>query len=258
MIIDSHCHLNYDPLINSIPEIIKRAEAKGIKYMLTISTKDKEFSDILDLVNKYKNIYGTYGIHPHEAESHENITVDTIINNVKKNNKIIGVGETGLDFYYNNSKKNIQIDLFIRHIEASIETNKPIIVHTRNAENETYDVLKKISKKDKLKILIHCFTGSKKFAYNLLDLGCYISASGIITFKKSKILAETFKDIPLNKILVETDAPYLSPEPLRGKTNEPSHLIHTLKFLSEIKKIDLNLLAKSTSKNFLDLFGKLI
>ena len=144
-----------------------------------------------------------------------------------------------------------------RHIDAAQKTNLPLIVHTRSAEEDTIDILKKATQKKDLKILIHCFTGTKKFAFKLLDLGAFISASGVVTFKKSKELAETFKEIPINRILVETDSPYLAPEPLRGKSNEPSYIIHTVKFLSNLKNISFENFSQSTTNNFFNLFGKL-
>ena len=168
-----------------------------------------------------------------------------------------GIGETGLDFYYNHSEKIDQINCFEQHIYAAQEKNLPIIVHTRSAEQETFKILEKHLKKKNFKILIHCFTGSREFAFRLLDLGAYISASGVVTFKKSLDLANTFKAIPNNKILVETDAPYLSPVPLRGKPNEPSYIIHTVKFLSDLKKISFEKFSDITSNNFFNLFGKL-
>ena len=171
--------------------------------------------------------------------------------------KIIGIGESGLDFYYNHSDQNDQIKLFEEHIKASIQSKLPIVVHSRNAEELTYDILSKYSKKENLKILMHCFTGSKKFAEKLLELNAYFSASGIITFKKNEELKETFKTIPLNKILIETDAPYLSPEPIRGKSNEPSNLIHTAKYLANLKEIDFEDMSLKTSNNFFKLFGNL-
>ena len=257
MIIDSHCHLTYEPMFSSIDETIRKAKENGVDYLLTISTEDKSFDSILNIVNNYKSVYGTYGIHPHEAKNHKEIKSKNIINRINKNKKIIGVGETGLDFYYNHSEKKDQISLFLEHIEASKQLNLPIIIHTRSAESETLDVLKKASNRADLKILIHCFTGSKEFAFKLLDIGAFISASGVVTFKKSKELAETFQKIPLNKILVETDSPYLSPEPLRGKSNDPSNIIHTVKFLSDLKKISFEEFSKITSENFFHLFGNL-
>ena len=257
MIIDSHCHLTYEPMSSSLEETIKRANKDGVEFLLTISTEDKSFRNILDILDKYKCVYGSYGIHPHEAKQHKGIKFENIIEKVKQNKKIIGIGETGLDFYYNHSEKKDQIESFLEHIEASQKTNLPIIVHTRSAEGETFEILQKAVKKNNLKILIHCFTGSKDFAFKLLDIGAYISASGVVTFKKSQDLADTFKEIPLNRLLVETDSPYLAPEPLRGKPNEPSYIVHTVKFLSELKKVSIENISDSTSKNFFNLFGKL-
>ena len=257
MIIDSHCHLTYEPMSSSLSNTIKRANTEGIKYLLTISTEDKSFDNILNILNTYDCVYGSYGIHPHEAKNHKLIKSDYIVKKIQMNKKIIGIGESGLDFYYNHSDKKDQIELFEEHIEASCKTKLPLIVHTRSAENETYDILKKAVKKNDLKILIHCFTGSKKFAFNLLDIGAYISASGVVTFKKSNELASTFKEIPMNKILVETDSPYLAPEPLRGKSNEPSYIKHTVKFLSDLKKVSYEEFSNATTNNFFKLFGNL-
>ena len=257
MIIDSHCHLNYEPMSLALDETINRANKIGVKYILTISTEDKSYNKILSIVNKYRNVYGTYGIHPHEAKLHKNVRCSNILEKIKLSKKIIGIGETGLDFYYNHSEKKDQIRSFEEHIEASKVSNLPIIVHTRAAEKETLEVLKKHNDKKNFKFLIHCFTGSRNFAFRLLDLGAYISASGVITFKKSNELASIFSEIPNDRILVETDAPYLSPEPLRGKPNEPSHIIHTIKFLSKLKKISYEDISTITTNNFFNLFGKL-
>ena len=244
MIIDSHCHLTYEPMSNDLDQTIDRAIKDGIKFMLTISTEDKSYNKILKIINDHKSVYGTYGIHPHEAKSHQN-------------KKIIGIGETGLDFYYNHSEKNYQINLFEQHISAAQEKNLPLIIHTRSADKETFDILEKNLKKKDSKILIHCFTGTREFAFKLLDLGAYISASGVVTFNKSKELANTFKDIPNERILVETDAPYLAPVPLRGKPNEPSYIIHTVKFLCELKNLSFEEFSNITTNNFFKLFGKL-
>ena len=257
MIIDSHCHLTYEPMSNSLTETIKRANNDGVKFILTISTEDKSFNKILRIIKDHKCVYGTYGIHPHEAKLHKNIKSIDIIKKVELNNKIIGIGETGLDFYYNYSEKNDQLNSFEEHIYAAQEKNLPLIVHTRSAEKETLFTLEKHLKKKHFKVLIHCFTGSREFAFKLIDLGAYISASGVVTFKKSLELANTFKDLPNNKILVETDAPYLSPVPLRGKPNEPSYIIHTVKFLSDLKNLSFNEFSNITTENFFKLFGKL-
>jgi len=250
--IDSHCHLDHETIFNNLDEILLRSKSVGIEKLLTICTTDKNFSNIIDLINKDMMIYGTYGIHPHET-SNSNISSRDIIKNVRKNKKIVGVGETGLDFYYNNSDKESQINSFLEHIEASIELSVPLIIHSRNAEQETYKILSKY-KNSKLKILMHCFTGSLDFAKKLLNLNAYFSASGIITFKKSQDLQTTFKEIPIEKLLVETDSPFLAPDPLRGKKNEPSFIIHTLKKLATIKNIDTENLDKITTENFNKLF----
>ena len=192
MLIDSHCHLTYEPMSSSLDETIKRANVDGVKYILTISTEDNSFHKILKIVDSYDCVFGTYGIHPHEAKKHKEIKKINIIDNVNKNKKIIGIGETGLDFFYNHSDKADQVSLFLEHIEAAQQLKIPLIVHTRSAEEETYKILHQAVKKNELKILIHCFTGSKDFAFKLIDLGAYISASGVVTFKKSKELAKTF------------------------------------------------------------------
>ena len=197
-------------------------------------------------------IYGTYGIHPHETANNQ-VNKQTIIKCVNENKKIIGIGETGLDFFYNHSDKTRQIMSFKAHIEAAIELNKPIIVHSRDAENETFEILN--SYKDrKLKILMHCFTGSLEFSKKLLTLDAFFSASGIITFKNSTELQNTFKTIPLENLLIETDSPFLAPVPMRGKKNEPSFIRYTLEKLSIIKDTTVEKMSKVTTDNFNKLF----
>ncbi len=257
MIIDSHCHLNYEPMSNSLKETIDRANKEGVKYLLTISTEDKSFKNILKIISQNECVFGSYGIHPHEAKNHQAIKSSNIIEKINLNKKIIGIGESGLDFYYNYSDKNDQIKCFEEHIAAAQVSQIPLIVHTRNAELETYEIIKKNLYNKNFKILIHCFTGSKEFAFKMLDLGAYISASGVVTFKKSEDLANTFKMIPNDKILVETDSPYLAPVPLRGKPNEPSYIIHTVKFLSNLKEISFDNFSSITTNNFFNLFGKI-
>ena len=251
--IDSHCHLDHETLFENIDDILKRSKEVGIEKLLTICTTLKSFERIKQLISKDKIIYGTYGIHPHEAKN-DKITSDIIISEIKQNKKVIGIGETGLDFYYNHSDKDDQIKSFEQHIIASIELKIPLIIHSRNAEKETLEIFNRY-KNHKLKILMHCFTGSKKFAEKLLDYNTYFSASGIITFKKSEELQETFKFIPQNKVLIETDSPYLAPVPNRGKKNEPSFVKYTAKKLAAIKQIDESELVKNTTKNFNNLFN---
>ena len=257
MIIDSHCHLEYEPMISNLNEVIERAFKNNVKFLLTISTTDKSYEHILKITKIYKSIYGTYGIHPHEAKNYKDLKKEDILAKINLSKKIIGIGETGLDFYYENSDPENQKKIFIEHIKAAQTLNLPLIVHTRSAEHDTYEILNSEKRKKDFKVLIHCFTGSKDFAHKLINIGCYISASGVVTFKKSQELAETFLSLPNDRILVETDSPYLSPEPLRGKSNEPSHIVHTVNFLAKIKNINSRDLANTTTANFFKLFGAL-
>ena len=252
--IDSHCHLDHEPLLSDLSNVIQRSKEVGIEKLLTISTSFESFSRVKELVNKDEMIYGTIGIHPHESSTNI-ITSKQIIEGLNENSKIIGIGETGLDFYYNNSEKEKQITSFEEHIKAAIKTNVPLIIHSRSAEDETFEILNKY-KDDNPKILMHCFTGSKEFSEKLLTLNSYFSASGIITFKNSNDLRETFKTIPLDRIMIETDSPFLAPVPNRGKKNEPSFIDFTSKKLAEIKTIQKSKLDKITTENFDNLFFK--
>ncbi len=249
--IDSHCHLDQEPLNENLPDIISRCKEVGIEKLLTISTTTKSFQKIIKLVEYDEIIYGTFGIHPHEADK-EMLTKDEIVSKFN-NKKIIGVGETGLDFYYNNSQKEKQIESFKNHIEAALYLNKPIIIHSRNAEYETYEILNEY-KDSSLKILMHCFTGSYNFAKKLMNFNSFFSASGIITFKNSIDLQDTFRKLPINKLLIETDSPYLAPMPMRGKSNEPSYIKYTLKKLAELKNLKIKDLQSETTNNFIRLF----
>ena len=250
--IDSHCHLDHEPLNSDLENVIKRSKEIGITKLLTISTSKESFLKIKKIIKEDEIIYGTVGIHPHETKNNE-INTEFLEKNIRNNKKIIGIGETGLDFYYNNSEKEKQIESFRIHIEAAIKTNVPLIIHSRSAEDKTFDILNEYKDRN-LKILMHCFTGSKKFAEKLLTLNASFSASGIITFKNSEDLRKTFKILPIDKILIETDSPYLAPVPNRGKKNEPSFLYHTAKKLSEIKEISKSEISKITTDNFNRLF----
>ena len=250
--IDSHCHLDHDPLHENLAEVITRAKEIGITKLLTICTTLESFENIKTIVKNDKMIYGTYGIHPHETQSNK-VDKQMIVRSVNENEKIIGIGETGLDFFYNYSDKERQISSFKEHIEASIDLNKPIIIHSRDAEKETFEILS-LYKDHNLKILMHCFTGSLEFSKKLLTLDAFFSASGIITFKNSTDLQDTFKTIPLEKLLIETDSPFLAPIPMRGKKNEPSFIKFTLEKLSMIKEITVERMSEITTDNFNKLF----
>ena len=250
--IDSHCHLDQASLEENLKEIIFRSKEIGIEKLLTISTTTDSFKKILNLVNYDPIIYGTFGIHPHETDK-ELLSEEDIIKKFTNNKKIIGVGETGLDFYYNNSAKHKQLTSFKNHIEASIKLKIPLIVHSRNAEDETFNLLNDYKDKE-IKILMHCFTGSNNFAKKLLKFNTYFSASGIITFKNSIDLQNTFSEIPLERLLIETDSPFLAPDPMRGKKNEPSYLKFTLEKLAKLKQTEITNLDKITTNNFNKLF----
>ena len=254
MIIDSHCHLlasRYDMPVN---EVIENCFSENISLLLNIATKESEFNEILDISRKYKQIYNSVGIHPHETENLDPDIFDRINNVILENNKTIAVGETGLDFYYNHSNKKSQIYSFEKHIEKALEHNLPIIVHSRDAEKDTKEILYSYKRNSDIRGVIHCFTGSEKFAREMIDIGFYISFSGIITFKNSSNLREIVSIVDKNKILVETDSPFLAPVPNRGKTNMPSFIIHTIKQMSDILNISEAEVEKITSNNFFNLF----
>ena len=251
--IDSHCHLDHEPLYQNLNEVILRSKDIGITKLLTICTNLNSFENIKKIINLDPIIYGTFGIHPHDADK-DLISKNKIIENSKYSKKIIGIGETGLDLYYNNSDKKNQIKSFINHIEACSDIKKPLIVHSRSAEKETFDILNAYKNTD-IRILMHCFTGSHDFARKLLNLNSYFSASGIITFKNSSELRNAFSFIPNEKIIIETDSPFLAPTPMRGKTNEPGFIKYTLEKLAEIKKLTLENMDEVTTNNFNTLFS---
>ncbi len=251
ILIDSHCHLNI--LREDLSKIINRAKNNGVEYIQTICTTIEELQAILEIVTKYSNIFASCGVHPNEIK--EVAMCDTIIN-YSKHPKIIGIGEPGLDYYSNISDKKKQISSFKQHIQASQNTGLPIIIHTRAAEEDTIDILNSEMHNAPFKGLIHCFTSSKHLAKKILDLGMYISIAGIVTFKNSASLQDTVRYIPLDRLLIETDSPYITPVPMRGKQNEPSFIKYIAKKIAEIKETNIEIVANATSKNFISLFTK--
>jgi TatD DNase family protein len=251
MIIDSHCHLDYEPLINNIDQILLNAKKNNISKLLTIGTGLESSKKVLEIVEKYENIYGAIGIHPNSTTNNLN-DLNDLINIKKKSKKIIAFGETGLDYFYKRSEKKDQLYSFEKHIDFAITEVVPVIVHTRDADEDTISIIKKYYKKTKF--LIHCFTGSLDFAKNLLDLECLISFSGIITFKKSTDLRNVVKYVPIDKMLIETDSPYLSPDPFRGKSNEPANVKIVAENIALIKEIALEEVANTTTNNFKNFF----
>ena len=255
-IVDSHCHLDFKDFQDDLDLVIKKACDANVKHMLSISVNLEDFNNVYKVANSYDNIYCTTGIHPNNVPENKNneLLFEKLSLNLKKK-KVIGVGETGLDFYRNEENRINQIEYFNTHLEVSGLLNYPTIVHTRNAEKDTINCIEKAVKRHSTKGLIHCFTSTMELAKKVLDKGFYISFSGIITFKKVDDLIDVVKYVPLDRILVETDAPYLAPIPFRGKRNEPSFVTHTLKKIAEIKKKNVDDMAQITTNNFFNLFS---
>lgn len=257
MIIDSHCHLNYPELQNDFAGMLARAEQANVKYMQTICTKMSEFEEVLQIANSNENIFCSVGVHPNNVADEELVKLQQLTDG-SKHQKVIGIGETGLDYYYEHSPKKIQQESFITHLQASAKTKLPVIVHTRDADPDTIDILHSEYKNQPFTGLIHCFSTSKELAYAAMDIGMYISISGIVTFKKAQELKDIVRDLPLNRLLVETDAPYLAPVPHRGKTNEPSFTAHVVDCIAELKNIDRETVINQTTNNFKSLFIKAV
>jgi len=251
MIIDSHCHLDYEPLINDINKVLLNAKNNNISHLLTIGTGLDSSKKVFDIVEKYENIYGSIGIHPNSTTNHL-ADLDELLSIKKKSKKIIAFGETGLDYFYKRSEKKDQLYSFEKHIELANSEKVPVIIHTRDADEDTLSIIKKYHLKSKF--LIHCFTGGLEFAKKLLELGCLISFSGIITFKKSSDLRNVVKYVPIEKMLIETDSPYLSPDPFRGKSNEPANVKIVAETVASIKQITFEEVASATTKNFKNFF----
>ena len=257
-IVDSHCHLDFKDFQDDLDLVIKKAYDSNVKHMLSISVNLEDFNNVYKVANSYDNIYCTTGIHPNNVPENKNneLLFEKLSLNLNKK-KVIGVGETGLDFYRNEENRINQIEYFNTHLEVSGLFNYPTIVHTRNAEKDTINCIEKAVKKHSTKGLIHCFTSTMELAKKVLDEGFYISFSGIITFKKVDDLIDVVKYVPLDRILVETDAPFLAPMPFRGKRNEPSFVTHTLKKIAEIKRKNVEDMAQITTDNFFNLFSNL-
>lgn len=253
--IDSHCHLNYKGLIEEQEQVIGRARTAGVTGMLNISTREREWADIIATAERYADIWASVGIHPHEADEHPDIDTARLVK-ASAHPKVIGIGETGLDYYYDHSDRARQQASFRSHIAAARETGLPLIVHTRDAEDDTLTILREEMGKGDYPALIHCFTASGAFADAVLDLGLYISISGIVTFKNAKDLQETAARLPLKRLLIETDAPFLAPVPHRGRTCEPAYVADTARFLANLRGETVEDLVAATRTNFFALFTK--
>lgn len=255
MLVDSHCHLNYKGLIEDQLQVIARARAAGVTTMLNISTRESEWDSVIATASRDPNIWATVGIHPHEADAHPDVDTERLIAR-SAHPRVIGIGETGLDYYYDHSDRDQQKTSFRSHIEAARETGLPLIVHTRDAEEDTAAILSAEMGKGAFSGVIHCFTASADFAEKALALGLYISLSGIVTFKNAKDLQATAITIPEDRLLIETDAPFLAPVPHRGRTCEPAFVADTARFISGLRGISVERLQEITSRNFFTLFSK--
>jgi TatD DNase family protein len=255
MFVDSHCHLNYQGLIEDQQNVLARARAAGVSRMLNISTRSSEWDAVLATAEREDDVMASVGVHPHEADVHPDVETSTLVERAA-HPKVVGIGESGLDYYYDRSDRERQRASFRAHIAAARESGLPIIVHTRDAEEDTHRILADEMGKGAFTGVIHCFTGSADFARKALHLGLYISMSGIVTFKNARDLQETAQQVPLDRLLIETDAPFLAPVPNRGKTCEPAFVADTARFLAALRGESVEQLAQATADNFFKLFAK--
>jgi len=255
MLIDSHCHLNYKGLVEDQAAVIERARARGVTGMLCISTREREWDEVIAIAEREPDIWASVGIHPHEADEHPDVDAAKLIE-AARHPRVVGIGETGLDYYYDHSDREQQKKSFRAHIAAARETGLPLIVHTRDAEDDTAAIIADEMGKGAYPALIHCFTASAAFARQMLDLGLYISVAGIVTFKNARALQETVAGLPADRMLVETDAPFLAPVPHRGKPGEPAFVADTAAFIADLRGEDAQELMDQTAHNFFTLFTK--
>lgn len=254
MLIDSHCHLDmFDKDIRD--SIVKNANDSGVNYMLNACAARKSFDSIIEIINKYNCVFGAIGQHPEEAECEGIVSKDDLLTYISKSKKIIAIGETGLDYSGENFNRDLQIQNLLNHIDVACETGLPLIIHNRDSNDDMIDILSSEFTRHPFKAIIHCFTADKKMADIMLNLGFYISASGIITFKNAADLRDVFKTIPAERLLLETDSPYLAPVPFRGKINEPAFVVETAKKLAEITEKSFDEITNITSENFKRLFN---
>ncbi|MFS2010539.1 TatD family hydrolase [Azospirillum sp. CT11-132] len=256
MLVDSHCHLDFPDFAEELDAVVDRARQAGIGRMVTICTYISRFDRILAVAERYDDILCSVGVHPHQAQEEFAITTTETLVELSRHPKVIGLGETGLDYFYDKSPRDQQQECFRRHIRASLETGLPLIIHTRDADDDTMRIVKEEAAGQPVKGLLHCFSSGRALAEEAVEYGFSLSLSGIVTFKKSEDLRAIVKDVPLDRILVETDAPYLAPIPFRGKRNEPAYVAHTAACVAEVKGVSAEELARVTTDNFFRLFDK--
>ena len=254
-LIDSHCHLNYEGLVERQDEVLDNARARGVTGMLNISTRQSEWPDIIATAERNDDVWATIGVHPHEADNHPDLGVEALVE-AANHPKVIAIGECGLDYYYDKSDREAQKERFEAHIEAARRTGLPLVVHTRDAEKDTAQILSRAVEKGGVRGVLHCFTSSQWLADEALGFGFYISLSGIVTFKNAKDLQATAKTLPDDRFLVETDSPFLAPVPNRGKTCEPAFVADTAAFVAELRGETVEDVKAKSTANFFKLFDK--
>jgi TatD DNase family protein len=254
-LIDSHCHLNYEGLVERQDEVLASARERGVNGFLTISTRQREWNDVISVAEKNADVWATVGVHPHEADAHPDLGSAALVE-AASHSRVIAIGECGLDYYYDKSDRSAQRERFQAHIDAAREAGLPLVVHTREAEADTAEMLDRAVKEGGITGVLHCFTGSAELARKGLDLGFYVSLSGIVTFKNAQDLQETAKWLPSDRMLVETDSPFLAPVPHRGKPCEPAFVVDTAAFVAELRGERPDALADATTANFYRLFSK--
>ena len=254
-LIDSHCHLNYEGLVERQDEVLQNARDRGVAGFLNISTRQREWGDIIAVAERESDVWASVGVHPHEADAHPDLGAASLVE-AANHRRVIAIGECGLDYYYDKSDRAAQRERFEAHIEAAAQTGLPLVVHTRDAEEDTTEILGRAVKEKGIRGVLHCFTGSAALARTGLDLGFYVSLSGIVTFKNAQDLQDTAKWLPGGQMLVETDSPFLAPVPHRGQKCEPAFVADTAAFVAELRGEPLDQLADATTANFFKLFNK--
>lgn len=255
MLVDSHCHLDFPDFAQELDEVVARARRAGVKRMVTICTRVSQFDKVLAVAERFDDVVCTVGVHPHEAAVETDADTRTLVD-LAKHPKVVGIGECGLDYFYEHSPRDRQQASFRNHIAAARETGLPLVVHTRDADEDMANILTEEMRAGTFTGVLHCFSSSRALADTAIDLGFYISLSGIVTFKKAEELRETAKAMPADRLLVETDAPYLAPIPMRGKRNEPAYVTHTAQKVAEIRGVDVANFVAQTGENFFRLFPR--
>jgi TatD DNase family protein len=255
MLVDSHCHLDFPDFADDLAGIVARAEASGVGRMVTISTRVRKLPDLLAIAERFPNVYCSVGTHPHHADEEDGITTDELVK-LAQHPKVVAFGEAGLDYFYEMGSRPAQERGFRAHIAAARQTGLPLVIHTREADADCGKILEDEMGKGAFRAVLHCYTGGRDLAMQAIDLGLMISFTGILTFKKSQALRDLAAELPADRIMVETDSPYLAPGKYRGKRNEPSYVIETAKVMAEVRGVSLDEIARQTTENFFRLFGK--